>query len=247
MCRAVLELPGNFSRAAATGLHLPKGFLDFWGTSFGRCSYSLWLQFVFASLTKVVSGCLQQCLCLPYSLSRRNLDTHISGFQLVYLNVLWFTVSDNCSLILKFCLVWFFSVLRFFLFPCFEKAFKKCSKYLQLCVVNVLRMAVNLSLKAVYKTAETQWWCCQDNENSEAFLTLYVIVQFQKGKCWRIPYYIWQIFMSSLQADFWLPTLQQCACSSWAQLSCLSPPTHSQFCQLDSLMVTLGVTPVQTH
>lgn len=34
-----------------------------------------------------------------------------------------------------------------------------------------------------------------------------VIVQFQMGRCLEIPHSIWQISMSSLQVEFWLPTL----------------------------------------
>lgn len=75
-CRDVLQLPGNLSHATAAGLHL-KWDLDFWGTFVGRCWYSLWSQFTSVSLTKVVSGCLQQCQCLPFSFSRRSLDSHL--------------------------------------------------------------------------------------------------------------------------------------------------------------------------
>lgn len=110
-------------------------------------------------------GCVWLFAAMPvltlFALKGKPRLTHILEFQLVYSNVLWFTVWDKLSLMLKFCLFWFWF---FFYFHALRKLSKRAINSL-LYIVNALRMAVNLSLKAVYKTAETHWWCCQDNEN----------------------------------------------------------------------------------
>lgn len=134
--------------------------LDFWGTFVGRCLYSLLSQFIFASVTKAVSGCLQQCLWLPCSLLRGSLNSH-TYWDFSLFTQMFFASQFEINFLWCWSFVWFWC----FLYPCFDKTFKKSNKYLQLYTVNALRMAVNLSLKAVYKTAETHWWCCQDNEN----------------------------------------------------------------------------------
>lgn len=122
-----------------------------------------------------------QRLCLAACSNACAEPAHLSGFQLVYSNVLWDKAWDKLSLVLK----------GFFLFPCFEKAFKKSNKYLDMYLMSALRMTVNLSLRGVRKEVRltgvsvvAKIMQC----NSEAFLTLQVWVYgFRWEGVWGFP------------------------------------------------------------
>lgn len=160
--------------------------------------------------------------------------THLSGFQFVYSNV-WDKDWDKFYLMLEWGV---------FLLPCFKKAFKKSNKYLKLCLVSALRMTVNLSLWGVfYKRAKAHgcvwlFWCDCIVSDGKVF-----------GDS---PFHLTDFHV---EPTSWIlianPAVVTMHCGSWALLS-LSVTTNTLslqrcFWQLDSLMVTFGVTPVQTH
>lgn len=138
-----------------------RGFWDFEEPLLGgvhtHCEVNLYLH-----PWQRLSGCLLQCLCLPCPLSRGSPDWH------TYWDFSLFTqLFFDSQFEINFLWCWSFVCFDFgffFYFHALRKLSKRAINSL-LYIVNALKMAVNLSLKAVYKTAETHWWCCQDNEN----------------------------------------------------------------------------------
>lgn len=156
--------------------------MNFWGTSVGRHLCSLWWRFISASLTKVVSGCLQQCLHLPCSLPSGSLNPRICQHFGLFTQMFFETKLE-----INFLWCW-----RIFFFPCFEKAFKNSNKYLKLYLVSSLRIPVNLSLSSVIKqlrlTSVSFVVAKIMKSNSEAFLTLQVwLNSFSWEGVWGLP------------------------------------------------------------
>lgn len=243
-----LQLRGKFSASCKTAavLHFPKGH-GFLRNLLLRgvctcCEDSLCLHL----WQKLWSGHLQQCLCFSCSLPSVSLKlTHLSGFHLVYSNILWDKARDKLPLMLKG-----------FLFLCFEKAFKKSNKYLRLNLVSALGVTVNLSLGGVIKRWGSLVCLLLLPRSWKAIWKLFWVFgcdcTVPDGKVFGDSVFIWQDFRVKPTSWFLTanPTVVAVCYGSWALLS-VSVTTNMlslqlRSCQLESLTITRGVTPVQT-
>lgn len=92
VCKGVLQLAGTFPHAAATALHLPKGP--------GFLRTLCWEVFILIVKSIYICICDKGCVWLfaampvltLFTFEGKPKLTHVLGFQLVYLNVLCFTV-----------------------------------------------------------------------------------------------------------------------------------------------------------